>query len=90
MGMPQGDWLDCLNVGKHYLVVAEIPGHSRKCLLGPNSLAAADSVSDIRVSFFGLLVWTHDQGLSRWPMAPAWNSSGTWPCGLNKALGQLL
>lgn len=29
MGMPLGDRLDCLNVGKHYLVAAETPGHER-------------------------------------------------------------
>lgn len=29
------------------------------------SLAAADSVSDIRVNFFELPAWTHGQGLSR-------------------------
>lgn len=69
MGMPLGERLDCLN-----LVVAETPGHGRKCVLACLALilaeifiyplAAADSVSDIRVSFFRLPAWTHDQRLS--------------------------
>lgn len=48
--------------------------------------AAADSVSDIRISFSGLPVWTDDQEAlhkSHWPLAPHWNYRGTQPCGSN-------
>lgn len=46
--------------------------------------AAANSVSDIRVGFSALPVWTDDQEAlhkSHWPLAPDRKCRGTQPCG---------